>query len=263
MSNISRIRAVTEIASSFVVASHLSGTATRIASTGLRWTALSLLRSSPSVRSIANPFQSCRDGTSVFFSTEADIPSARSETDTTMQSYDDVIQFWFEEIKPEQWFTKDKNFDDLIVHKFMGLYDKASEGELKSWRKSAKGALAEIIVLDQFPRNMFRDAPKSFATDRMALEAAEEAISSGLDEELNGFHLAFLYMPFMHSESKEDHERAVTLFGKPGLEMQYGFELKHKVIIDRFGRYPHRNKILGRESTPEEIEFLKEEDSSF
>jgi uncharacterized protein (DUF924 family) len=129
--------------------------------------------------------------------------------------------------------------------------------------KNAKGALAEIIILDQFSRNIFRDTPIAFATDALALEAAKEAIANGFDKEIDAGYLSFLYMPFMHSESKEIHEIAVSLFNKPGMESSYEYELKHKAIIDRFGRYPHRNEILGRQSTLEEIEFLKEEGSSF
>ena len=178
-------------------------------------------------------------------------------------SYDDVIKFWFEEIDPKQRFMKDPKFDALIAQRFGNLYEKAARGELASWRKNAKGALAEVIILDQFSRNIFRDTPNAFATDELALEATKQAIANGFDKEINESYLSFLYMPFMHSESKEVHEIAVELFNKPGMEDTYGFELKHKVIIERFGRYPHRNEILGRESTPEEIEFLKEDGSSF
>jgi len=178
-------------------------------------------------------------------------------------SYNDVINFWFEEIEPEQRWLKDYKFDALIAQRFGDLYEKAAKGELKSWRKNAKGALAEVIILDQFSRNIFRDTPTAFATDALALEAAKEAIVNGYDKELDTEHLSFLYMPFMHSESREVHKIAVELFNKPGMESFYEYELKHKAIIDRFDRYPHRNEILGRASTPEEIEFLKEDGSSF
>ena len=178
-------------------------------------------------------------------------------------SYNDVIQFWFEEIDPKQRWIKDPKFDALIAQRFGDLYEKAAKGELKFWRKNAKGALAEIIILDQFSRNIFRDTPNAFATDELALQAAEEAIANGLDREINKTHLCFLYMPFMHSESREVHEIAVNLFNIAGIESFYNYELRHKAIIDRFGRYPHRNEILGRKSTPEEIEFLKEDGSSF
>lgn len=178
-------------------------------------------------------------------------------------SYNDVIKFWFEEIDPKQWWLKDPQFDALIAQRFGDLYEKAAKGELKPWRKNTKGALAEIIILDQFSRNIFRDTPIAFATDALALEAAKEAIANGFDKEIDAGYLSFLHMPFMHSESKDIHEIAVSLFNKPGMESSYEYELKHKAIIDRFGRYPHRNEILGRQSTLEEIEFLKEEGPSF
>jgi len=180
--------------------------------------------------------------------------------------FEEVIKFWFNEIDRTKWFRKDPNFDALITERFGELYEQAANGELSHWRKSAKGALAEIIVLDQFSRNMFRDSPKAFAADQLAIEATKQAIANGFEEELAGLsssHLSFLYMPLMHSESKEVHQTAVELFNKPGLEANYQFELKHKAIIDRFGRYPHRNEVLGRESTVEEKEFLKQDGSSF
>jgi uncharacterized protein (DUF924 family) len=178
-------------------------------------------------------------------------------------SYNDVIKFWFEEIDPKQRWIKDPKFDALITQRFGSLYKKAANGELKNWRKSAKGSLAEIIILDQFSRNIFRDTPNAFATDALALEASKEAIANGFDKEINTEYLSFLYMPFMHSESKEIHKIAINLFNKAGIENSYEYELRHKAIIDRFGRYPHRNKILGRESTEEEIEFLKKNGSLF
>jgi len=178
-------------------------------------------------------------------------------------SYNDVIKFWFEEIEPKQRWIKDAKFDALIAQRFGDLHEKANRGELKSWRSSVKGALAEIIILDQFSRNIFRDTPFAFASDDLALELTKEAIEKNYDKEINPEYLSFLYMPFMHSESKEDHKIAIKLFNKPGMEVTYDYELKHKVIIDRFGRYPHRNAILGRESTEEEVEFLKEDGSSF
>ena len=178
-------------------------------------------------------------------------------------SYKEVIKFWFEEIKPEQMWTKDLKFDVLIAQRFGDVHEKATRGVLSSWRSNALGALAEIIVLDQFSRNIYRDTPAAFANDTLALKLAEEAIEKNYDKEVDISFLSFLYMPFMHSESVEVHKRAVEIFNQKGLEEAYQFELKHKVIIDRFGRYPHRNKILGRKSTAEEIEFLKEPDSSF
>ena len=178
-------------------------------------------------------------------------------------SAQEVISFWFDEIEPKQRFQKDLAFDEEIRTRFGNTHQQARTGELAHWREEALGALAEIIVLDQFSRNMFRDAAEAFAYDAMALVLAQEAIRRNLDSELEPGQRAFLYMPFMHSESKVVHEIAMKLFAQPGMENNYEFEVKHKVIIDRFGRYPHRNALLGRESTAEEIEFLAGPGSSF
>jgi len=175
----------------------------------------------------------------------------------------DVIQFWFDEIEPAQRFKKDLEFDSLIRTRFLDLHKRASKGLLYAWRDNPLDALAEIIILDQFSRNLFRDSAEGFAYDTLALVLAQEAIRQKFDETLEDSKRAFLYMPFMHSESAEIHEIAQYLFDRPGLEDNYNFELRHKVIIDRFGRYPHRNELLGRESTAEEIEFLQQPGSSF
>lgn len=175
----------------------------------------------------------------------------------------EVIKFWFEDIEPKQRFAKDLEFDELIRSRFSGLHELAREGRLYTWREHPLDALAEIIILDQFSRNMFRDKPEAFAYDALALVLAQEAIRRKLDAELDNRKKGFMYMPFMHSEAAEIHEIALYLFDQPGLEDNFNFELKHKEIIDRFGRYPHRNAILGRESTPEEIEFLSRPGSSF
>lgn len=177
--------------------------------------------------------------------------------------YQDVIKFWFQELSTEQWFKKDANLDNKINEKFSNLHLAARQGELYGWRDSALGCLAEVIVLDQFSRNMFRDTPQAFAYDPTALVIAQECVRTGRDRELSIKEKAFLYMPYMHSESALIHEQAVKLFSQPGLEFNLDFEFKHKVIIDRFGRYPHRNIILGRQSTAEEVEFLKQPGSSF
>ena len=175
----------------------------------------------------------------------------------------DVIQFWFEEIEPAQRFRKDPEFDAQISERFKHTHKLASQGLLYTWRDHPLDALAEIIVLDQFSRNMFRDSPKAFAQDTLALVLAQEAVRRKLDSELDARHKAFLYMPFMHSESAQIHEIALFLYDQPGLEDNYNFEIKHKGIIDRFGRYPHRNEILRRKSTAEEEEFLSQPGSGF
>jgi uncharacterized protein (DUF924 family) len=175
----------------------------------------------------------------------------------------DVLHFWFKEVKPSQWWVKDDGFDHLIFDRFSALHAQANRCELYPWRKSPRGRLAEIIVLDQFSRNMFRDTPAAFASDALALALSQEAIAAKADIDLGDQERSFLYMPFMHSESLVIHEHAVELFERSGSESGLKFELKHKAIIERFGRYPHRNTILSRESTPEEIDFLKQPGSSF
>ncbi|WHZ20642.1 MAG: sigma-70 family RNA polymerase sigma factor [Rhodanobacteraceae bacterium] len=175
----------------------------------------------------------------------------------------DILHFWFEEATPAQHFRKDTVFDAVIRARFAEIHRAASQGELSAWRDTPDGRLAEIIVLDQFSRNLFRDDARAFAADGMALVLAQEAIRAGADRELPPARCAFLYMPFMHSESRAIHVDAERLFRQPGLEDNYKFELGHKAIIDRFGRYPHRNKVLGRTSTPEELAFLERSDSSF
>lgn len=175
----------------------------------------------------------------------------------------EVIEFWFKELSPEDWWKKSDELDQTITTRFLKLHAKAVQGELFSWRNSPEGRLAEVILLDQFSRNMFRGKKESFVYDSLALILAQEAVRCKADQELDDSQKAFLYMPYMHSESKVVHEEAVKLFSQKGLEYNLDFEYKHKVIIDRFGRYPHRNQILGRTSTKEEIEFLKEPNSSF
>jgi len=171
-----------------------------------------------------------------------------------------VLNFWFKEIEPKQHWVKDPEFDLLIKKRFGNLLSAASQCELFAWRNTAQGRLAEIIVLDQFSRNVYRDSPMAFAQDALALALAQVAVAAGCDDELGKNEIPFLYMPYMHSESGIVHIQAEKLFRATG---NFDFELKHKSIIDRFGRYPHRNEILGRESTKEEIEFLKGPGSSF
>lgn len=175
----------------------------------------------------------------------------------------EILKFWFTELEPSQWWISDNALDETIRERFTHVHTKAASCELYKWRESAKGRLAEIIVLDQFSRNMFRGSARSFATDSLALALSQEAISVAADQELTALERSFLYMPFMHSESLEIHIIAADLFLQNGIESNYDFEIKHKVIIERFGRYPHRNKVLGRTSTEAETEFLKQPNSRF
>jgi uncharacterized protein (DUF924 family) len=178
-------------------------------------------------------------------------------------SPDDVLDFWFRELTSAEWYQKDDALDQLISERFGELHAEARQAELFGWRNNIEGRLAEIIVLDQFSRNIFRDRAEAFSTDALALALAQETIASNKTGKLDSSHRAFLYLPYMHSESRRIHKLAVGLFSEPGMENNLDFENKHKAIIDRFGRYPHRNKILGRVSTQEEVQFLKTEGSSF
>ena len=177
--------------------------------------------------------------------------------------YQTILDFWFKEISSQQWWIKDKNFDQLIIERFSDAYRQAIRGELFGWRNCAEGRLAEIIVLDQFSRNMFRDLPESFAQDSLALVLAQEAIFNNADKAIPIGWRSFMYMPFMHSESLVIHDEAIKLFDQQGMEYNLDFERKHRVIIEKFGRYPHRNAILKRDSTQAELEFLQQPNSSF
>ena len=174
-----------------------------------------------------------------------------------------VIAFWFEEIAPKSWWAADPAFDQLIRTRFGVLHRQALQGELFSWRSTPLGRLAEIIVLDQFSRNMHRGTPSAFAHDAMALVLAQEAVAAGADQALNPTQRSFMYLPFMHSESTLIHQAAEALYRALGQDNNLQFELRHKAIVDRFGRYPHRNAVLGRESSAEEIAFLAQPGSSF
>ena len=178
-------------------------------------------------------------------------------------NYKQVLDFWFDPENKEFWFSKSDEFDLELEEKFGHTLQQAMQCELWTWRETAEGRLAEIIVLDQFSRNLFRDHPASFAQDPLALSLAQEAVRLDLDQQLAPDQRCFMYMPFMHSESKIIHAQALQLFEALGNPINLGFELKHKTIIDRFGRYPHRNQILERDSTPEEVEFLTQPNSSF
>ena len=177
--------------------------------------------------------------------------------------YQEILKFWFEEIEPSQWWSKDEQIDQIILDRFSDIHAKAIRCELFEWRNIAEGRLAEIIVVDQFSRNMFRESPLSFANDSLALALSQEAILFEADKELNSIQRSVLYLPFMHSESLKIHEVAMSLYKKNRVQSNLTFEVKHKEIIEKFGRYPHRNKILGRISTEEEIDFLKQEGVGF
>lgn len=174
-----------------------------------------------------------------------------------------ILDFWFATDNQPFWFQKNRDFDEKIRQQFLEIWQQASQGELASWRETQEGRLAEIIILDQFSRNLFRDSPQAFSQDGMALVLAQEAIAAEHFNDLPLMHRHFMLLPFMHSESKQIHVQAVDLFARYSHQSALDFEHKHKMIIDRFGRYPHRNEALGRESSEEERMFLLEEGSSF
>lgn len=175
----------------------------------------------------------------------------------------DILKFWFEELTPKDWFSADPGLDARIRERFSSLLESARRAELFHWRVNGTGRLAEILVLDQFSRNVYRGTPAAFSADPLALALAQEVVALRCENDWEPACRAFLYMPYMHSESPMIHEVALKLFSAPGLENNLDFEKRHKAIIDRFGRYPHRNRILGRPSTPEEDEFLRQPGSSF
>lgn len=176
---------------------------------------------------------------------------------------DTILKFWFDQLSPEQWWKVDPALDQLIVERFARIHAQAACCELFSWREDPAGRLAEIIVLDQFSRNMHRGMPSAFASDPLALALAQDAVALGADMTLPEAQRNFLYLPYMHSESKIVHDVAEPLFKSRASKNSHDFELRHKAIIDRYGRYPHRNAILGRQSTEEELAFLRQSGSAF
>ncbi len=175
----------------------------------------------------------------------------------------DALHFWFEELTPKQHFSKDTALDARMRERFGSLLDTAAQDGLRAWRADGPGRLAEIIVLDQFSRNIHRDTPRAFAQDALALMLARELVALKLDAAVPMERRLFAYMPYMHSEDLAAHREAVPLFSQPGLEENLRYLQLHTDIIERFGRYPHRNAVLGRSSTPEEVEFLRQPGSSF
>ena len=185
-----------------------------------------------------------------------------------MENPDSIIKFWFEEIEKDLQFKKDKDLDEKIKSRFGELLEKAKQGELDSWKQSAESTFALIILLDQFSRNIYRDDKKSFEADKLALNIAKEGIEKGFDKQIDSKRRAFFYIPFMHSENIEDQKKAIELFEElskehEGANNNVKYAIMHKDIIEKFNRFPHRNKILGRKSTEEEIDFLKTSGSSF
>jgi uncharacterized protein (DUF924 family) len=189
-----------------------------------------------------------------------------TENDSSMKASRNpyaVLDFWFSEIDRENWFRADPDFDMQIRERFGDLHRSAAAGELFTWRSTATGMLAEVIILDQFSRNVHRGTAAAFASDPLALAVAQQAVAIHADKELETAQRNFLYLPYMHSESLVIHDAALELFENHADASTLDYERRHRAIIERFGRYPHRNDILGRQSTAEELAFLSEPGSSF
>jgi uncharacterized protein (DUF924 family) len=196
----------------------------------------------------------------------------QSEVDVMASAVNRILNFWFgddwSDLRPRPaWFTKDEKFDHAVREWFLGTYNQAIAGALTGWTEQAESCLALVLVLDQFPRNMFRDTAQAFSTDPQALMAAQTAIAMGFDQDLPPVMRLFFYLPFEHSETIAHQVEAVRLL-KPfsqdeNLNSYYQFALKHQAIINQFGRFPHRNTILGRPNTDEETAFLQQPGSRF
>lgn len=182
---------------------------------------------------------------------------------TTPIAAREVHAFWFDTLGPQDWFRKSSSLDRKIANRFGPMIRVAPDGALEPWRVTPVGRLAEILVLDQFRRNMFRGQAAAFDGDPLALSLAKQAIEVGATNALSASERGFVYMPFMHSESLAEHERALELFAEPGLEKNLDHERLHLTVLERFGRYPQRNAALGRESTAEERAFLAQPGSGF
>jgi uncharacterized protein (DUF924 family) len=172
---------------------------------------------------------------------------------------DEVIAFW-REAGPDRWFAKDTAFDQACRDRFTLTYEAAARGDLAEWELTPEGALAVVLLLDQFPRNMFRGTRRAYATDHAALMTADRAIERGYDQRVDPAFRRFFYLPFMHSESVRHQERSVALNESLGDPDSITWARHHHAIVARFGRFPHRNEILGRETMPEEAHFLKDDD---
>ncbi|MER0238763.1 DUF924 family protein [Fulvimarina sp. MAC8] len=170
---------------------------------------------------------------------------------------DTIVEFWWN-AGPDKWFSKDEAFDETIRNRFLDIYERAADGHLDDWIEEPTGALALVILLDQFPRNMFRGTPRAYATDEKAREIGRQALNRGDHETVSEEINQFLAMPLMHSEKLEDQEACIEWMKRVGTEQNIEYAQHHRDIIARFGRFPHRNGILGRDSTDEEKEYLKE-----
>jgi uncharacterized protein (DUF924 family) len=180
---------------------------------------------------------------------------------TSENEINELLAFWFSEPVKKLWFNSTPEFDAQLKEKYLDLVERAERGELNSWATEARGALALVIILDQLPLNIFRQQARSFATESNAQKIAAQAVDKNLDQQLSDEQKAFMYLPFMHSEDLALQDKSVELFEKAGLTENLRYAKHHRELIRRFGRFPHRNKILGRESSPEEIEYLNSKEA--
>lgn len=174
---------------------------------------------------------------------------------------DQIIDFWYDDNISRQWFKSTPELDDYIRSNYESVWRRAGNGDLDSWKNTATGCLALCIILDQFPLNMYRGKPESFSTESKAVAISKSAIEQDFDQQLPVEQLAFLYMPLMHSESMDDQDLSVAKFEAAGLANNVRFARHHRKIVERFGRFPHRNQILGRKSTQEELDWLASDEA--
>ncbi len=177
------------------------------------------------------------------------------------EEYEEVLSFWFDELEPRQHFKKDVQLDAEIARRFANMHKRATDGELQMWRGSVGGRLAEIIVLDQFSRNIYRDDARAWSNDRLALALAQEMVELQLDMNLVAPRRVFAYLPYMHSEDIAAQRESVRLFTELGLESNLKFAVLHHDVVARFGRFPYRNALLGRQSSPAEMEYVEQHGS--
>ncbi len=175
--------------------------------------------------------------------------------------FQEIVDFWFSEEVSKLWYRSTSEFDQMLTDRFEETWQQASRGELDQWMDTAVGCLALTIVLDQFPLNMYRDSALGFSTEAKSREVARVAIECGFDTTLPIEQRSFLYMPFMHSESLEDQDMALQLFDQQGLEGNLHFSRHHRAIVEKFGRFPHRNKALGRDSSAAEVQYLSSKEA--
>lgn len=173
-----------------------------------------------------------------------------------METPQSLLKFWFADTARKRWFDSTPEFDRELTERFLPVWHSAAGGDLVEWERTPEGALALVIVLDQFPLNMFRGKAQSFSTEAASRDVADAAILRGFDQQLSDQQKSFLYLPYMHSEDLEDQERSVALFEAAGLEDSLKWARHHRDIVKRFGRFPHRNAVLGRENRAEEAAYL-------